>query len=418
MTSLVGFLEEIEKLAYKLLLWVILIPKTVARVIVHPRWAAKYVRQELQKDAESPFDEYISPIVLLLVTALLPAMFVSFLPKFGATILSPADGFVESRVVQVEADVFFRSYSADAFNEFKWVISTVQETEFGATALIVQQENRIDKDGTVASFVYTDQNRITDTFAYEFAVPGKYVIQLIASKVDSRKPDAVIETLYAGVSVLVPENPDEQIHVSKSDRTTVSNGDVFAQLASEQSDDRPVAEFVADELTNEATILLALALMLPPLLFALATKLFTEHTISERGLKESFYAQCYYFSPLAIAIWATFYANYFMTPDIFLYGGQLVNQAVLFVPLGLAFLWFFFVEISAVIDERQTSWMVALSIVAVCTFIILGVANFFFAFTGQREVFRVGAIWAYPLLTVLALVGFILARIGRRFRRR
>ena len=93
MTNLIGFLEGLEKLAYKILLWVILIPKTIAKVIIEPRWATRYIKNELENDAASPFDEYISPIILLLVAALLPVLFIGFLPKFGMTVTSPAHRF-------------------------------------------------------------------------------------------------------------------------------------------------------------------------------------------------------------------------------------------------------------------------------------------------------------------------------------
>jgi len=417
MSSLVGFLEEIEKLAYKLLLWVILIPKTIAKIIIQPRWAAGYIRKELTKDAESPFDEYISPIILLLGVALLPAVFVNFLPRFGTTVLNPVDGFIEGRVVQVEVESVFRSFSYNVYNQFDWAVAKIETDEVGSTFITVYDEFHSDYDGT-ASFIYVDENKIRDTFAIEFTEPGEYYIGLTASKLDPENLTLPIETQYAAVSVFVPENPEEQVYVSKSDGTAFTSNSVYARFGPQLNDDRPVTEFVADRLTDESTILLALALLLPPLLFALATKLFTEHAVSENTLRESFYAQCYYFSPLSLAIWGTYYANYFVTTDIFFYGGDRISQLVLFIPLGLASLWFMVAEINAIMLERETTLGASLFIVLGCILIIVYSGDFFLNFTGKREVFRVGSIWAYPLLTVLALAGFILARIRKRIRRR
>jgi len=418
MTSLVGFLEEIEKLAYKLLLWVILIPKTIAKIVINPRWAAGYIKEELKEDSASPFDEYISPIVLLLAVALLPAIVVNFLPKFGMTVINPHDGFIEGRFVQVEVESIFKSYSYNAHTEFSWDLTKIQIDELGNYSyLSVYDEFHSDYDGT-AFFQYIDQNRIKDAFSVEFTEPGEYYLSVFASRFHPERRYQPIESQYAEISILVPENPDEQIWVSKYDSTTFASDNFYVGTEASPGEGRATTEIVGEELKDEANILLALALMLPPLLFALATKLFTQHSISETALKESFYTQCYYFSPLSLAIWATYYANYYVTTDIFFYAGEQISRFIMFIPLGLALLWFIIVEINAIALERETTLDNSFFIVVVCVISILYTTNFFLSFTGKREVFRVGAIWSYPILTMVLLVSFILTRIGKRIKRK
>jgi hypothetical protein len=62
--------EKFENLIYKVLVWIVLIPKTLLQIMLHPDWAPGYIKQELEEGG-SKFDEYFSPIVLLLVAVLL-----------------------------------------------------------------------------------------------------------------------------------------------------------------------------------------------------------------------------------------------------------------------------------------------------------------------------------------------------------
>lgn len=90
MKDFVDFLESAEELAYKILFWIILVPKTLWRIIVNPDWVPGYVNREIKRE-QSSFDEYISPIILLLFVALIPTLIVFILPQLGLTISSPAE---------------------------------------------------------------------------------------------------------------------------------------------------------------------------------------------------------------------------------------------------------------------------------------------------------------------------------------
>lgn len=101
--NIANVLEDFEKLAYKILMWVILVPKTVIKVVVDPGFVKGYVRQELASEKGKQFDEYVSPMLLYLGVTLLPAVAIYLLPSFGMKILSPhedpslfSDAFVET----------------------------------------------------------------------------------------------------------------------------------------------------------------------------------------------------------------------------------------------------------------------------------------------------------------------------------
>ena len=83
MKSVFTVLQDLERLIYKILMWVILIPKTIVKIILQPGWVHEYIKVELNSadDESMPFDEYMSP-VLLLTVALIPALVFNFLPSY------------------------------------------------------------------------------------------------------------------------------------------------------------------------------------------------------------------------------------------------------------------------------------------------------------------------------------------------
>ena len=67
--NIINILEGIEKLVIELLLWMIFIPKTLFKIISDPNWISDYVEEELAKKSDR-FENYISPIILFLVSSL------------------------------------------------------------------------------------------------------------------------------------------------------------------------------------------------------------------------------------------------------------------------------------------------------------------------------------------------------------
>ncbi len=418
MKSIFTVFLDIEKLIYKVLMWVILVPKTLVKITLNPAWAPEYVKAELESDGP-PFDEYISPIILLLVVALIPALAFNFLPTFGASISSPAETQpTTDRFLSFEVRTDFRSSSAEMDYFHKWTVTRV------VSAIPIQSQTSSaptagDGDLTLTSEIHyplgpvnfieeIDDNTVKDKFLYTFSDAGEYLVAVSAGKYDPRRFDpasglgVATEIYNSTLRVIVPVRLDEQIVISNEEQT--KDTDAASQEGFET--------FTAT-VQRENTLFLAIALMLPPLLFALATKLFTT-PIGEDTLKESFYTQCYYFSPLSMAIWASYYARYFFTSDAYFYADNNLAIQVIWLPPLLAALWFIRAEVKTIEDARGVNGIRSLIITLVCIAILLFAASGIFQFATLQDDVRLLAIRIFPILSAALIAGFGYAWYRRR----
>ncbi len=417
MKSVFTIFLDIEKLIYKVLMWVILVPKTIVKVTLNPAWAPGYVKEELEKD-ETPFDEYISPIILLLIVALAPALAFNLLPTYGATISSPAETQpTTDRILSFDVRTDFRS-SADMEYFHVWSVSRVGEqpapvqTEDGVTlvsgglvtfAPVVHfpgsPENRVEE---------LDDNSVKDTFIFTFPEFGEYVVSVTAGKYEPIRFEPATgagvptETYSTSLRVIVPARTDQPIVISNEQSAKSAEAVKTAGF-----------ETFTAQVQRENTIFLALALMIPPLLFALATKLLTT-AIGEDTLKENFYTQCYYFSPLSLAIWASYYARYFYTSDAYFYADSNLAIQVIWLPPLLAALWFVRAEIKTIEDARETTGGRAIIITLACIAILLLAGYGIYRFATLQDSARLAAIRAFPLLSAALIFGFGIAWYRRR----
>lgn len=53
MIDLSKIFDSIEKLAYDILIWILLVPKTLVKILVEPSWVPGYVTKELNEKTES-----------------------------------------------------------------------------------------------------------------------------------------------------------------------------------------------------------------------------------------------------------------------------------------------------------------------------------------------------------------------------
>src|SRR5215216_7735798 len=116
MLDLTTILESIEKLAYDVLIWALLVPKTLIKIVIDPSWVRGYVTKELTQKDEARFDEYFSPIILILLASLLPFVYSYLTPIPAVTIQGPEE-------VKVNSDIDFNA-TADFISErgnFKYV---------------------------------------------------------------------------------------------------------------------------------------------------------------------------------------------------------------------------------------------------------------------------------------------------------
>lgn len=64
--------QSVEDAVYEVMVWILLLPKTLFRSMFRPRWAIQYVNEEWEKKPEDRFDEFLSPVLLWLLVAVLP----------------------------------------------------------------------------------------------------------------------------------------------------------------------------------------------------------------------------------------------------------------------------------------------------------------------------------------------------------
>ncbi|MBK9005575.1 MAG: hypothetical protein CNIPEHKO_02278 [Anaerolineales bacterium] len=407
MKSIFSFFLDIEKLIYKILMWFILVPKTLVKITLNPAWAPDYVKEELEKD-QTPFDEYISPIILLLVVALIPAVAFNLLPTFGASISSPAETQpTTDRVLSFEVRTDFRSSSKEMDYFHTWTVSRVGSASTGSGNQVIKTEIHYPQ-GPVNFIEEIDDNTVKDKFLFTFQDPGEYLVAVSAGKFDPDKFDAasqqgiVTEIHPSTLRVIVPVKLDDPIVISNEERTKDT----------EAANPEGLESFTSS-VQRENTLFLAIALMLPPLFFALATRLFIT-AIGEDTLKESFYTQCYYFSPLSLAIWASYYARYFFTSDAYFFASGNLALQIIWLPTLLAALWFVRAEVKTIEDARGLNGIRSLAVTLICIAIMLFAASGIFQFATLQDDVRLLAIRSYPILAATMIAGFGLAWYRRR----
>ena len=64
-------LKSFEEFVYEALLWIILLPRTLVRIVVRPRRMCAYAAAELTRDDDARFNEAMSPPLLLILCILL-----------------------------------------------------------------------------------------------------------------------------------------------------------------------------------------------------------------------------------------------------------------------------------------------------------------------------------------------------------
>jgi hypothetical protein len=441
MEGIFNILEGFEKLAYRILIWIILIPKTLIQIIVNPSWAPDYIKGELKQE-KNPFDEYNSPVVLMLVVALIPALLINLLPETGVTITRPDsqtkahEGTIESwlsknnRAIQetYEAEANFTSSSTKMKYEFAWYVEKVVYDEQGNIYYeIVSNSHEVHRESDDSGYYIThvDNNTAQDQYFYSFPSAGEFYINVTAAKIDP-KTTTPLESYENYIYVFVPEETDLKGYIEDSRIKDRQSG----------GSNKPPLETLSGLLKKETTIFLAIGMMLPPLLYAFATRLITRKEISENSLKEVFYAQCYYFSPLQLAVWAFVYSISFFTDDLFSYKEWAF--LLILVPPLLALGWFISVQINALVeegkekkegvaesaeqevhgfvDERQEeksriSRFVAFLVVNFCLAIVFGAVILIINFSSDPQMqdnIRKSAIWFYLMGTAGLIVAYLI----------
>lgn len=66
-------IQSLQDLIFEIVVWALLIPKTIFQAIFRPAWMVNYVNQEFQKPTDEQFDEYMPPGLFFLAMAVIPS---------------------------------------------------------------------------------------------------------------------------------------------------------------------------------------------------------------------------------------------------------------------------------------------------------------------------------------------------------
>lgn len=79
--DILKIIQSLQDFMYELVVWVLLLPKTIFNAVIHPGWMVDYVNREWNKTADERFDEFLSPALFLLVVAVIPNTLFNWMGK-------------------------------------------------------------------------------------------------------------------------------------------------------------------------------------------------------------------------------------------------------------------------------------------------------------------------------------------------
>ena len=434
MGSMISFLEGLEKLAYRILMWVVLIPKTVFKIIFEPRFAPEYVKQQLEKNVETPFAVYMSPMLLFLIVILIPALSTYFIPVFGVNLVRPApDALILDRNVDFKAEARFRADTYSNFTEFQWSIYECDSADDCFSGKYLYAESHSDWVGDrilnqedfgkflkvenpllaeQSKFETLDRNTVSNTFEYELK-PGVYSLSVFCTNYTD-------EIVYDAFRIIVPEDIEERIQIysiydnyGSIPGRKIGSTDPFYGFQVEQP------KSWGERLKSEESILLGFVFLSFPLIFSLF--ILSLYGVNKQNvkndLKEVFYTQCYYFAPVGLTFWAWFYSDrYFVNPtDLPLVKG--FAQIFFALPLVTVLVWFILVEIDAIARVRQTKRGNAFFVLFV-SFVTLSIIVWLFTvFNDNLDILRNSALVAYPVSCGVIIVVAVVRRLVKSIKK-
>jgi len=94
----VTLLHVLEDAVYEILVWILLLPKTLFQILFRPDWIHRYVTTEWDKEPEKRFTDYLSPVLFWLLIAVLPVSFGIASPAKEGEARGISGAFVESNL--------------------------------------------------------------------------------------------------------------------------------------------------------------------------------------------------------------------------------------------------------------------------------------------------------------------------------
>lgn len=345
MKDITGFLEGFEKLAYQLLIWFIMIPKTLLKIIIDPGWVPGYVRKELDDKEIARFDDYFSPVILFLFVSLVPYVVLQTFRIPGINIEGPTQGNVGSTYeFKSTADFIWDNPEEYTLTWSIWDASRANSLPSESPNFTYPWSDDKTQDVFRVNFQLIPDQASTWTYdfsqnVYTIALPttGLFWIQLsMSNNVGEgyiyQHPMYLVE---AGILV----DSTSQNFDTESTKTGARAGDVGKALQGENS---LIAAFVFLSL---------------PLAFTLLTGGLRQGGISGTGLKQAFYMQCYYFSPLFLAYYIDELTYWYFYIPAYPPHRNLSDFTSLIILAML--IWFVVAEILFVMKERKARPLLA-----------------------------------------------------------
>ena len=358
MTNLSNVLEALEKLVYDIIISILLVPKTLVRIIFEPSWVSGYVTQQLKQEDEKRFDEYVSPILFMILIALLPATYLTVAHWPEVVIRGPAEGTVNQ---EIGFTAVANLTSKTPPYEYSWY------TDDGGTK-------------THESDLLIDEQ----TFVWETSG-----IKLILLNVTNRNGEARGSyPLYVQIRE-TGDNISSTLISSKEPKPDLSESVFFSALQA------------------PSTIKAMFYLLGLPILFTLATEISRGHSLSRTSLKRAFFIHCYLVSPFYLALWTASIGIDFYAIESEWYFTYFVGGGAL-----LMVFWLTAVETGFLEKERGIKKWRALAMVLFCIFTIpavLFILDFGFI---HPEIFRLG-LWGLFIVLVLAIFLYNIVHIFR-----
>jgi hypothetical protein len=333
MDNMKSFLDGFEKLAYDILIWLILVPKTLARVITHPSWIAGYVTKELSEKDTARFDDYLSPVILMLLTSLVPFAIMDSFPERGLGVVGPIYGTVgEQSDFKATADFI---YPAPSEGKYSFSIDVEAQDASKHNKWDVFPESGVANTDDPESW-----------FAIDWQEEGTYTVVISAENSQG-------ETHIASHNIVIESEgtPIDESPMTFDERETVEGG----------------IKGIQEKLQSETSILAALIFMGLPLVFALSIEMFRGYSITSSVLKRTFYTQCYFFAPLYLSIWSfILFVGFYWVDSI--------NDSLMFLlllVLTIICIWFIINQVRLIKHERAIGLFKATVIFGFAIFISL-----------------------------------------------
>jgi hypothetical protein len=354
MNNVTEIIEGVEKFAYEVLIWILLIPKTLVNIILNPAWVPEYVAGELNDKTDDRFDSYISPVILILITTLLPVAYLMSVPYPGAVISGPLEAHIH-QPVRFVVDAGFvektRSY------HYQWTADDLAMQAFEHSDLFDHVVFTWDKPGTKQIYVQTDNGK-GESHQSSFTV----------NILEENQP------LTASI--------DDGFYANRNTRQDFMNS-----------------------LQEPAGLLVTFSFLTLPMLFALAIDWWRRVPFSRRSFMHSFYIQCYYFSPVTLSFWSLLLGfAYFMDPN-----KEILLLLLPLLTISVLLVWLFVNETRLVMREKKVGPVLGVLFTGICFALMAFLLYVYIKFTQSPETFRKVLWFSYGI----AIAAFVAVGVFR-----